>query len=129
MVSAVKGMRVGPVDGTMCAIIKTTEGEVAIPAHGLVAVLQELHRRMSAADAQQNAVTAQGWARVNIIPAQTMNVDLMPTTDTQRVVLTLDRGRPSEVSYSLSSENATELAEQLSSAAQMIAGAPPAPMN
>lgn len=116
-VAKVTGMHVGSIDGQDVVILQTDAGEVALPAAGLMAILEDLRRKLSAQDAQKNQLTAGGWSRVNILQAQTLEVGVLPTTESEKVALTIDRGLPSELTVAFPPAHAQQLGSQLVEAA------------
>jgi N6-adenosine-specific RNA methylase IME4 len=121
----IKGMRIEDLDGIRCVVFQTTGGDMAFPARGIEAMLQQLRALSDAKDLEEGRKVVGDWLYLTARSAQTVDVDILPTTAGQRVVLTMDLGQSTERSFSQTPEQALVLAERLRSAAHLADPRPP----
>jgi hypothetical protein len=107
--------------GQPCLVFVGAGGrDLYIPAQGIQAVFENAMRQFNAF-AAQHGVKAGQWSPAMILTPETWNTG---TTDAGKVAVIVDRGRPSEQTFALSSAHASELGQQLLESAAR-AGAPP----
>lgn len=117
----IKGTRIETIDGVRCAVLATSGGDVALPAAGLLAVLELLVRQLSGPEMEQKAE----FLRVRPIRAETLQAQPLEPKDGRTVVLSINPRLPNGASYALSVAQCAELAPLLLDAAREAGAARP----